>query len=499
MPRRVQPTKRPEIKLDATLPMPLYKQIYERLRNAILTGQLECGTRLPSTRALANELGVARMTTALAYEQLVLEGYLESRVGQGTVVARSLPAALFNTEIDDKREERTDSGKTPPIHLASCLRTLKDIPWLSRGEGQTGGTFSGGEPGLELFPYEVWARLIARRARQSIREFAHYQPPAGYFPLREAIAAHIGVTRGVRCTPEHIIITAGSQGTLDLAVRTLLNPGEAAWLENPGYFGARGALTAAGARLVPLPVDEQGLVVEIGRKRCPEARLVATTPSHQFPTGVTMSLARRMILLDWARQAGAWILEDDYDSEYRFSGRPLEALQGLDHDGRVLYIGTFSKVLFPALRLGYLVAPTELIEPLLLMRRSLDMHLPMLEQMALFDFLHEGHYARHLRQMRHHYQKLRDLLCRELQAHLGGLLEVDAPEAGMHLIGWLPPGKDDRRAAQLAAQIGIQILPISTYSLEPLSRAGLVFGYAGTDEEAIPHEVKRLRAALEHL
>ncbi|MFL5655747.1 MAG: PLP-dependent aminotransferase family protein [Ktedonobacteraceae bacterium] len=499
MSRRVQPIKRPEIRLDATLPMPLYKQLYERLRGAILTGQLERGARLPSTRTLASELGVARMTTALAYQQLLLEGYLESRVGQGTVVARSLPATLFNAEIACSREERTDSGKTSPIHIASCLCSLRDTPWPSRREGQTGGTFSGGEPGLDLFPYEVWARLIARRARKSVCEFAHYQPPAGYFPLREAIAAQIGVTRGVRCTPEHIIITAGSQGALDLTARTLLNPGEAAWLENPGYFGARGALIAAGARLVPVPVDEQGLVVEIGRKRCPEARLVATTPSHQFPTGVTMSLSRRMLLLDWAREAGAWILEDDYDSEYRFSGRPLEALQGLNHNGRVLYIGTFSKVLFPALRLGYLVAPTELIEPLLLMRRSLDMHLPMLEQMALCDFLHEGHYVRHLRQMRHHYQKLRDLLCRELQAHLGGLLEVDAPEAGMHLVGWLPPGKDDRRAAQLAAQIGIQVLPISTYSLEPLSRGGLVFGYAGTDEEAIPYEVKRLRAALEHL
>jgi GntR family transcriptional regulator/MocR family aminotransferase len=499
MSRRAQFIKRPEIRLDATLPVPLYKQLYERLRGAILTGQVERGARLPSTRTLASELGVARMTTALAYQQLLLEGYLESRVGQGTVVARSLPATLVGAEIASRQEKQTDEDQTSTIHIASCLRPLKDMPWPTRPEGQTGGTFSGGEPGLDLFPYEVWARLIARRARQSLREFAHYQPPAGYYPLREAIAAQVGVTRGVRCTPEHIIMTAGSQGALDLAVRTLLSPGEAAWLENPGYFGARGALLATGAHPVPVPVDEQGLVVEIGRERCPEARLVSTTPSHQFPTGVTMSLARRMLLLDWARQAGAWILEDDYDSEYRFSGRPLESLQGLDHDGRVLYIGTFSKVLFPALRLGYLVAPTELIEPLLLMRRSLDMHLPMLEQMALCDFLHEGHYARHLRRMRHHYQKLRDLLSRELQAHLGGLLEVRASEVGMHLVGWLPPGKDDRHAAQLAAKIGIQVLPISTYSLEPLPRGGLVFGYAGTDEEAIPHEVKRLRAALEHL
>jgi GntR family transcriptional regulator/MocR family aminotransferase len=499
MSRRARFIKRPEIRLDATLPVPLYKQLYERLRSAILTGQLERGARLPSTRTLASELGVARMTTALAYQQLVLEGYLESRVGQGTVVARSLPVTLPGTEIACSREVRTDEGQTSPIHLAKTLGQLKDIPWPTRPEGQTGGTFSGGEPGLELFPYEVWARLIARRARQSVRAFAHYQQPAGYLPLREAIAAQVGVTRGVRCTPEQVIMTAGSQGAHDLAARTLLNPGEAVWLENPGYFGARGALLATGARLVPVPVDEQGLMVEIGRERCESARLVSATPSHQFPTGVTMSLSRRMLLLDWARQAGAWILEDDYDSEYRFRGRPLEALQGLDHDGCVLYIGTFSKVLFPALRLGYLIAPTELIEPLLLMRRSLDMHLPLLEQMALCDFLHEGHYARHLRHMRHHYQKLRDLLCLELQTHLGGLLEVHTPEAGMHLVGWLPPGKDDRCAAQLAAQRGIQVLPISTYSLEPLSRGGLVFGYAGTDEQAIPSGVKKLAAALEHL
>lgn len=499
MPRHAQPGKQPEIRLDATLPMPLYKQLYERLRGAILAGQLERGTRLPSTRALASELGVARMTTVLAYQQLLLEGYLESRVGQGTIVARSLPATLFPAQKESKREQQTGEGPASSIRLAKSLGPLKDISWPTRPERQTGGTFAGGEPGLDLFPYKVWARLIARRARQSLRAFAHYQPPAGYFPLREAIAAHIGVTRGVRCTPEQIILTAGSQGALDLAVRTLLSPGEAAWVENPGYFGARGALLATGARLVPVPVDEQGLVVEIGRERCESARLVSTTPSHQFPTGVTMSLARRMLLLDWARQTGAWILEDDYDSEYRFGGRPLEALQGLDHDGRVLYIGTFSKVLFPALRLGYLVAPTELIEPLLLMRRALDMHLPMLEQMALCDFLHEGHYARHLRRMRHHYQRLRDLLSHELQTRLGDLLEVHASEVGMHLVGWLPPGKDDQRAAELAALVGIQVLPVSTYSLEPLPRGGLVFGYAGTSEEAIPHGVKRLREALELL
>jgi GntR family transcriptional regulator/MocR family aminotransferase len=341
--------------------------------------------------------------------------------------------------------------------------------------------------------------LIARRARQSLREFAHYQPPAGYYPLREAIAAHIGITRGVRCTPDQIIITAGSQGAFDLAARTLLNAGEAVWVENPCYFGVRGTFLSVGARLVPVPVDEQGLVVEAGQKRCSDACMVSTTPSHQFPTGVTMSLGRRLALLDWAREAGAWILEDDYDSEYRSSGRPLEALQGLDHAGRVLYVGTFSKVLFPTLRLGYLVAPVELVEPLLIMRRFMDVHIPMLEQMALCDFMNEGYYGRHVRQMLHHYNRLRDLLHRELRAHLGGLLEVHAPEAGLNLVGWLPPGIDDRRASRRAAQVGIEVMPISTFSLEPLPRGGLLFGYARTNEEAILHGVKALAAALKRL
>jgi GntR family transcriptional regulator / MocR family aminotransferase len=497
MPKRARSIKRPEIVLDATLQVPLYKQLYERLRGEILAGQLECGARLPSTRTLASELGVSRTTTALAYKQLLLEGYLESRVGQGTVVARALPATLFTTQTDRTPSSQTDALAPSRIHLASRVRPLKELPFPQRIEEPAGGAFRGGEPALELFPYEVWARLIARSARQSLRGVAHYQPPAGYDPLREAITAQIGITRGVRCTPEQIILTAGSQGAFDLAARTLLGPGEAAWLEDPGYFGARGALFAAGARLVPVPVDEQGLVVEIGWQLCPEARLVSTTPSHQFPTGVTMSLPRRLALLEWARQANAWILEDDYDSEFRSSGRPLEALQGLDHAGRVLYIGTFSKVLFPALRLGYLVAPTELIEPLLAMRRFLDVHLPILEQMALFDFLHEGHYARHLRQMLHHYSRWRNLLHRELRTHLGGLLEVHAPQAGLNLVGWLPPGKDDQRAASLAAQVGIEVMPISTFSLEPLPRGGLLFGYAGTDEDAILHGVKTLAAALE--
>jgi GntR family transcriptional regulator/MocR family aminotransferase len=246
-------------------------------------------------------------------------------------------------------------------------------------------------------------------------------------------------------------------------------------------------------------VDEEGLDVEAGRRRAPTARLVFVTPSHQFPTGVAMGLGRRLAVLEWARQAGARILEDDYDSEYRFGGRPLEALQGLDQHGRVIYVGTFSKLLFPSLRLGYLVAPPGLVAPLLTTRRFTDVHMPILEQMAVADFLSEGHYARHLRRMLQHYRQRRACLYHELVTHLEGMLEVALPEAGMELVGWLPPGNDDERASALAAEAGITAIPILRQSQEPLPRGGLLLGFAGTTEKGIQQEVKVLAAALKRL
>jgi GntR family transcriptional regulator/MocR family aminotransferase len=444
---------------------------------------------VPSTRALARELGVSRNTTALAYELLLLEGYLESQVGRGTVVSRQAP-----TDEGHAPAQRSEAAAELPPHVGD----LDGVPVANHPASGT-GPFVGGKAALDLFPYALWARLVGRHARRSLPEHAYYQPAAGFLPLREAIAAHIGITRGVRCTPDQIILTAGTQGAVDLAVRTLLAAGDPVWMEDPGYFGALGAFRAHRARLVPVPVDAQGLDVAAGRQRCADARLVWTTPSHQYPTGVTMSLGRRLALLAWARQSGSWVLEDDYDSEYRFSGRPLEALQGLDRDHRVLYIGSFSKLLFPALRLGYLVAPPELVAPLLTVRRFSDVHLPILEQMALADFLSEGHFVRHLRRMQAHYRRRRDCLERALRRELGHLLELFLPEAGMQLVGWLPPGVSDRRATALAAAAGVTVAPVSRFSLEPLARGGLLFGFAGSDEDEIERGVGRLAKALETL
>ncbi len=491
MPKRARLTTTPEIVLDAALSTPLYQQLYGRLRAAILAGQLERGARLPSTRTLASELGVSRNTVALAYDQLLMEGYIESRVGDGTRVSPQLPDFVA-TPLPTRPRSPHPEPSGPIATRMGALHALYHPEHATRASA----LFRGGTPALDRFPYALWARLISRHARKSLPQYAAYQTGMGHQPLREAIAAHIGITRGVRCTPDQIIITAGSQGALDLVIRTLLNVGDAAWVENPGYFGAHGALVAAGARLIPVPVDEQGLVVAQGQARCPTARLVATTPSHQFPTGVTMTLARRVALLEWARAAEAWILEDDYDGEYRYGGRPVEALQGLDQAQRVIYIGTFSKVLFPALRLGYLVAPPSLIEPLLAMRRYIDMHAPILEQLALTDFMVEGHFARHLRHMLQHYRQRRDALAHALRTHLGGLLDVAAPEVGMHLVGWLPVGVDDRRAAQLATDAGLHVTALSSYALEPLPRGALLFGFASTAPDAMPRGVEMLAQAL---
>lgn len=500
MPKRAASVTKPEMRLDHSISMPLYKQLYERLRAQILTGQLQMGARLPSTRALASELGVSRNTTALAYELLLLEGYVESRVGDGTRVARLRWERPPETRGPDSLLTHHVEVAPQTPTLAQRLNPLLTSPYHGEiiGDQSAAGrqVFRLGQPDVTCFPFETWARLVARRARQSLPAVSLYQNAQGYLPLREAIAAHIGITRGVHCSPEQIIITAGSQGALDLLARTLLDQGDVAWVEDPGYLGARGALLAAGAQLAPVPVDAEGMVVHAGRQLYPKARLAVVTPSHQFPTGVTMSLNRRLALLEWAREAQAWIIEDDYDSEYRYSGRPLEALQGLDDMRHVLYIGTFSKVLFPSLRLGYLIVPAELVPGFVAARHFIDVHAPLLDQMALADFITEGHFVRHLRKMRALYAERRDTLVDALTHELGGLLDVTTPEAGLHLAALLPPGVSGKAVASRAAEHGLHIQPVSGSSLRPLAREMLLFGFAGATPDDIRAGVHALAQAL---
>jgi GntR family transcriptional regulator/MocR family aminotransferase len=320
-----------------------------------------------------------------------------------------------------------------------------------------------------------------------------YQDSAGYRPLREAIVAHVTVSRQVHCTPEQVMIVSGSQGALDLAARMLIDADDPVWLEDPGYAGARGAFLGAGAQVIPVPVDHEGLVVDRGVQRAPDARLVYLTPSHQFPLGVTMSLARRLALLDWAKRANAYIIEDDYDSEFRFATRPLATLQGLDDANRVIYVGTFSKVLFPSLRIGYMILPPALVDSFLKVRRMIDIHSPMLEQAVLADFMIEGHFTRHLRRMRTLYAERRSAL---LEAARGLPLEIDSAEAGIHCIGWLPDGIDDLALVDKAADYNLHLTPISSFSIEPLPRKGVLLGYGGFSVQEIQQGVARLGALV---
>lgn len=484
--------------VDTGLDVPLYQQLYTHLRRAILSGDLKPGMRLPSTRALAEELNVSRNTVLNAYQQLLAEGYLDGRVGKGTFVTRVLPEQLLiSAEPGQPVDTQPAETQRPRFseHAALQLAAPRMSEVVPSPSGASPRPFRIGVPALQAFPYKLWSRLVVRRARNMPPEAFTYQNLRGYRPLREAIAAHITVSRRVQCAPEQIIILPGAQGGLDLAARMLINPGDAVWMEDPGYLPARGALLGAGAQIVPVPVDREGLVVEAGIARAPQARLAYVTPSHQFPLGVTLSLKRRLALLDWAKSAEAYILEDDYDSEYRFARRPLPALQGLAEreTGRVIYVGTFSKVLFPALGIGYLVLPPALVEAFEKVRTFINVHPPMLEQLVLTDFIVEGHLMRHLRKMRSLYAERRAAL---LAAAWEMPLDIHPPDTGIHCVGWLPEGMDDLALVREAARHDIDLVPVSRFSIEPLARKGILLGYSEYSVEQIQDGIRRLARAM---
>jgi GntR family transcriptional regulator / MocR family aminotransferase len=481
------------ISLDSSSDAPIYRQLYERMRSEILGGRLPASTRLPSTRTLATELGVSRSTVVTAFEHLLAEGYLEGKIGSGTYVAGSLPEELLGVHA---RKAHQPGPVRSGLGLSRRGTLLAATPTAVVRDGGTPRAFRPGVPALDEFPYGVWRRISGNVWRRPSGALLGYGDPAGYGPLREEISTHLRASRAVRCAPEQVIVVSGSQQALDLASRVLLDPGDAVWVEDPGYMGARGALSGSGARLVPVPVDEEGLVVASGIERGPGARLACITPSHQYPLGVTMSLARRLELLRWASRSGAWVIEDDYDSEYRYTGRPLEALQGLDTEGRVVYVGTFSKVLFPALRLGYLVVPPDLVDAFTAARELTDRHPPTAEQAVLAEFIAGGHFIRHLRRMRALYAARQEALIEEISRELSGLLDADPAGSGMHLVGWLPDGVDDGEASRLAAGQGVEAPPISLYRIHPDGRGGLMLGYAAVHESGIRDGVRRLAKAL---
>jgi len=493
MPKRAAATPLISLDFDRDGEAPLYTQLYSQMRDAILAGRLGPGTRLPSTRLLAAEHGVSRNTVLAAYEQLLYEGYVEGQVGSGTRVSTVLPEELLAARNEETRHENTDDSAPRLSDLAHRMIDMKPRPSRSRAP------FQAGVPEVEQFPFDIWSRLLARTWRPAARELAFFGDLAGHLPLRRAVAAYLGAVRGIACGADNVIITAGAQQAIDLAVRTLLDAGDRVWMEEPGYAGLRGAFTAAGAEVVPVPLDAEGLSVVAGRARAADARMAAVTPSHQYPLGLTMSLARRLELLAWARQAEAWVLEDDYDSEYRYTGRPVPALQGLDDAGRVIYVGTFSKVMFPALRLGYLVAPDALVDPLLAMRRLLDDQTSIVAQPALAEFIEDGHFAAHVRRMRKLYAERQETLVAALEEHLGGLLDARPGEAGLHLIAPLAKGAHltEEEIERRAADAGLVVTALGRYYAEPADLKGVMLGYAGFETATLTDAVKRLARAVE--
>lgn len=517
MSKRASPVSLVQLGLDHRSGVPLHRQVYDQLREAVLSRRLSPGARLPSTRTLARELGASRNTVMIAFEQLLAEGYIEGKTGSGTFVTRILPEDMLYAHgaaaprlcvVEERRSisRRGEALRRNPF-LCCLYKTDTEPPQPGARRGDPSASqednlprpFRVGWPAIDEFPAHVWGRLASRVWREPPRSLLVYGDPAGYRPLREAIATYLREARGVRCEAGQVIIVGGCQQALDLAARVLLDPGDAVWIEDPGYLGARSALLGAGATLIPVPVDREGLDVAAGVARRASARAAYVTPSHQYPLGVTMSLARRLALLSWAARSGAWVLEDDYDSEYRYTGRPLAAIQGLDGGARVVYLGSFSKVLFPSLRLGYLVAPPDLVDAFTAARSVSGRHSPVADQAILARFMTEGHFARHIRRTRHLYAERRAMLLEAARRELAGLLEIEPGEAGLHVPGWLPKGVDDRAAAETAAARGVEVFPLSACALKPLARGGLLLGFAALNGPEICEGVRRLATALEAL
>lgn len=480
-------------RVDAASQIPLYRQIYDGLRRDILEGVLEVGQRLTASRVMATELGVSRNTVLEAVEQLVAEGYLASRVGSGTYVARNLPEELCQAT---SRPGDPEPRQVPDV----SARGAAFRRWAGSAQARRDRPFQLGRPAVDRFPWSIWSRLTARRTRNLPRTWLDYSDPAGYRPLRDALSRYLRASRGVECSAEQILIVRGSQQGLNLAARVLLDEGDEVWMEDPGYPAARLAFAAEGARAIPVPVDREGLVVGEGRARGPGARLAYVTPSHQYPLGVTLSLERRLELLRWAREAGAFIVEDDYDSEYRFAGRPLASLAGLDGGRNVIYLGTLSKVLFPALRLGYLVVPPEHIDAFVGARYASDRNTPILEQAVVADFFDEGHFGRHVRRMRVLYERRQQVLTDLLTAHLSAEIELQPSETGLHDLGWLRRRSGDAELARQASEAGVTVVPLSSFCMSPPREPGLppalLFGYAGFPEDELATAVRRLAEVL---
>lgn len=469
-------TKPDFLQLDNAAAEPLYRQIYTRFRSAIADGLLPPEARIPSARALALELGLARGTVEAAYSLLAAEGYVETRGQAGTVVTPALARHAATTVSMPARPP----ARQPP---AGASPSPLDVP-MNR-------PFQMGLPALDAFPRKVWARLAARAIRATQPHDMAYPPFAGQAPLRAAIATYLQLSRGIDCSPSQVFITSGYRNTLELVVRALLQPGDEVWVEDPGFPPTGDLLRQAGMKLAPVAVDADGLLVSHGVATAPRARAAIVTPAHQSPLCVSLSLPRRLALLEWAAQADAWIVEDDYDGEYRYASRPLPALQSLDRDGRVLYAGTFSKVLFPGVRLAYLVVPQAQVRRFEQTVQTFAAGGPALTQTIVSDFMNEGHFARHIQRMRRLYAERRQIAAEGLGAVLGKHLSVDPQPGGMHLVLRMKGRHTDRALAERMRQDGMAALALSERTLLPHASSALLLAFTNIDTAQRARELGR--------
>jgi GntR family transcriptional regulator/MocR family aminotransferase len=494
------------IVLDNQSPLPLHQQLYDALRQAILTGRCMPRQKLPSTRALAKLLQVSRSTVTQSYDRLFSEGYLETIVGSGTYVCAQLPDDLLHSPASVIPEQaallesdRSCADPIEPIPLSIVLsgygHRLQQFPLGLQPTLDAPIDFRYGQPAFQQFPIGLWRKLLARVCRSQTDWLDYARDLQGYQPLRQAIAGYLTRARAVQCHPDQIILTNGTQQGLDLIMRLLIDPGTDMALEDPGYLSARRVFLSHGAKLHPIAVDESGLKVEQLANLPTTPRLVYVTPSHQFPTGAILSLARRLELLAWAAQHHGLIVEDDYDSEYRYGNRPIPALQGLDSQ-TVIYLGTFSKVLFPSLRIGYLVVPPALVSLFTGAKWLSDRQLPSLEQRALTEFIQGGHLESHIRKMRSHYDRLRQTLVQALQIDLGDRAVIMGAEAGMHVMVKIQHPGRDANLVERAAQVGVGITSAQVHYLHSQDRGEFILGYGGLEESQIVTGIHRLAQVL---
>ena len=477
------------IRLMRNADQPLYMQLYTQLRDKIKGGLLQPGDRMPSSRALSVELGVSRIIVSQCFEQLIMEGYFEARTGAGTFVAAVLPEQLLQIK---SAATFTKSKPTPPEILPRTYTTA-----IILGSRIEDNPFQIGLPALDKFPFQNWQKVAANILRQLKQFHLGYEDSFGYAGLRQQIADYLRIARGVNCNAEQVVVVTGSQQNLNLVLQALLKPGDKVWLEDPGYFGAKLAFEYTKMQICPVPVDEDGMDVEYGLKHFPDARLVYTTPTHQFPLGVRLSDKRRERLLQWAHENNSWILEDDYDSEYRYEGLPTPCLQHSDKYARVIYTGTFSKVLFPGLRLAYLVLPgTSLSQQIRKVKESVDRQSPALEQYILHDFMQQGYFTRHIHKMRLLYAERRWVLIRLLKQHLADFLNISDIACGMHIVCRLKQNLNISLLKKEIRERKIKVSFLDNYELKHPQKPAILLGFTAYTPYRLKTATEKLKACF---